>query len=478
MGLNTITKRWVRGSLLITIIVLLLAEGIFLWGIISNHYDAAYNSISTRMETLLAQLSTSSTQSAENRGVVLRRMVEHFTDKDLFELTLLNQRGYIVVSSTGYVSDSQQAPPEDYILALESNGTGDAIFTSETGEKVMAITMLLPDDVGEFSAVRMMTSLTLIDDNISTYMLISFAIMGVIILFSVWSGMFFISGIVHPINEIERTADKISKGDFDIRIDTQYKTTEIKNLVVTINNMAQELEKTERMKNDFISSVSHELRTPLTSIKGWVETLHGSAQEQDPMYNRGLKVIYSETDRLYDMVEELLDFSRMQNGIVLNSEVLDLVAEVTDSVLTVEQRVNNSGMSISYDEPEMPIAVFADASRLRQVFINIFDNAIKYSQKGDIITVEILCDKKEVRVKISDMGQGITPEDLEHVKLKFYKGRKSVRGNGIGLAVVDEIANAHGGKIEIESEYTKGTQVTLHLPLYDKNNKGNLSNDN
>ncbi|MEG2697581.1 MAG: HAMP domain-containing sensor histidine kinase, partial [Ruthenibacterium sp.] len=187
---------------------------------------------------------------------------------------------------------------------------------------------------------------------------------------------------------------------------------------------------------------------------------------EDAAYRRGLQVIAGETDRLYDMVEELLDFSRMQNGIKLDAHVLDLVAEVSDSVLTVMQRVQLEGTRLCYEEPPLPVPVLADTARLRQVFLNILDNAAKYSPKNGTITVSVQSDGKEARVQITDEGRGISPEDLENVKIKFFKGKGAVRGSGIGLAVVDEIARAHGGRAEIESELGKGTTVTLCLPVY------------
>ncbi len=468
--LNSITKKWVRGSLLFTLLVLLLAEGIFVYFTFSSNYDAVYNTLQTRMETLLVQLNASDMQNVDNRGVILRRMVEQFPDKDKFELSLVTKNGSVTVSSLGYVSKSNAVPQEDFFNARSTGDIGQAVYSTDSDERVMAMTMMLPLNAGEFTAFRMVTSLTLVDENIFTYVIVSFMFVLTIFMFSTLSGSFFIRSIVHPILEIEKTASKIAKGNFNIRIKTEYNTSEMQRLVATINNMAGELETTERMKNDFISSVSHELRTPLTSIKGWAETLSTADTQQSELQSRGLKVIYSETDRLYDMVEELLDFSRLQNGLTLDLHNIDLVAEVSDSVLTVQQRVHNGGMSISYDEPDFLIPVYADAPRLRQMFINILDNAIKYSQKGDTITITVHCDDSKAYVVIKDEGRGITPEDLEYVKVKFFKGKGSVRGNGIGLAVVDEIARAHGGEIDIDSEYGKGTVVSLYLPLHKKLN--------
>lgn len=472
--MNSITKRWVRGSLLFTIIVLLMAEAVFIYFTVSGAYDEARSAMTTRSATLLAQLSASDAQTEDARGIVLRRMVEQFTDKDRFELALVSQSGRTMVSTLGYVGSAQPAA-DDYTAAQQSgSGTGSAVYRTPMGEKVMAVTTLLSQPAGAITAVRMVTSLTLVDKSIRGMIALSLAVVSVIVFFTVWSGMFFVRSIVRPIGDIEHTAAKIAEGNLDIRIEKKY-NDEIGKLAGTINYMAGELDKTERMKNEFISSVSHELRTPLTSIKGWVETIAAIKDPADENFRRGVQVISSETDRLYTMVEELLDFSRMQNGVVLDAHMLDLVAEVSDAVLTVEQRVQQEGLRLVYDEPELPVPVWADTARLRQVFINVLDNAVKYSPPGGAITVTVTRADGIARVDISDEGQGISPEDLENVKIKFFKGKGAVRGSGIGLAVVDEIMQAHGGSVDLASTLGKGTTVTLRLPLYTKPAAGETS---
>ena len=174
-------------------------------------------------------------------------------------------------------------------------------------------------------------------------------------------------------------------------------------------------------------------------------------------------------ENLNNMVEELLDFSRLQNGrIRMDCRPLDLVAELTDAVLFCEARIQREGLVLSYTEPEEMIPVYADPDRLRQVFINIMDNAIKYSAPGGRITVKLWAGEYKAFAEIIDQGRGIPPEDLENVKTKFYKGSNSVRGSGIGLALVDSIMTALDGTMDIKSTLGRGTVVTLGLPLYHK----------
>jgi signal transduction histidine kinase len=167
------------------------------------------------------------------------------------------------------------------------------------------------------------------------------------------------------------------------------------------------------------------------------------------------------------MVEELLDFSRLQNGnIRLECRPLDLVAELTDALLFCEPRIQREGLVLDYTEPEEMIPVYADANRLRQVFLNVLDNAIKYSAVGGRITVKLWAGERKAFVEILDQGRGIPPEDLENVKVKFFKSRNSVRGSGIGLALVDSIMTALDGTLDITSTLGRGTVITLGLPLY------------
>ena len=199
---------------------------------------------------------------------------------------------------------------------------------------------------------------------------------------------------------------------------------------------------------------SHELRTPLTSIRGWVETLRTLDDPSDENYRKGLEIINNETARLYNMVEELLDFSRLQNGrLKMTCRPLDLVAELTDAVLFCEARIQREGLVLVYNEPEEMIPVYADPDRLRQVFINIMDNAIKYSAPGGRITVKLWAGEYKAFIELIDQGRGIPPEDLENVKTKFYKGSNSVRGSGIGLALVDSIMTALDGTMDIKSTW-------------------------
>ena len=232
--------------------------------------------------------------------------------------------------------------------------------------------------------------------------------------------------------------------------------------------MAEEIQASDKLKNDFISSVSHELRTPLTAIQGWAETMSSAPSDLETL-KKGLGIIGNETSRLTSMVEELLVFSRIQSGrMILAMEKTDLVAELNEAVYMLRERATKESKHFVYEEPKkkMP-AVLADKNRLRQVFINIIDNALKYTPEHGVIGIDVKKEDDMIKVIISDTGCGINEKDLPHIKEKFYKANNTVRGSGIGLAVADEIVTLHKGTLEIGSREDYGTIVTISIPVLD-----------
>lgn len=465
-----ITRRWLRGSLLMTLLALALAEGVFLYTSYQNLYGGVERALQSRFSTIEGRLQATGTggsteSAAAARAQTLRRVVEQFDEKDKFEFMLLGSGGVVLATSSGTRSRSLTAG-EDLALALSSDdGLGTDIFQTGEGERVMAVTALVPYAADNITAMRLVTSLTLADIRWQQTVLFSLGVVAAILLFSVLSGMFFVRSIVRPLAQVEATATRIAQGDLKARLPSTRYHDEIGRLCATLNQMAEELARTEQLKNEFISSVSHELRTPLTSIRGWVETI-AALDPGDENYRRGLAIIHTETDHLYTMVEELLDFSRLQSGVKMECAVLDLVAEVTDAVLFVEGRARQEHIHIAYEEPPQPYPVWADAGRLRQVFINVLDNAFKYSGAGSTITIALSRTAETLTVVVRDQGRGIAPEDLAHVRERFFKGRNAVRGSGIGLAVVQQLVTALGGTVDITSTLGQGTAVSLRLPAY------------
>ena len=467
-----ITCRWARGSLLVTVLLVMVIEGMFLYSTVHGYYDGVEQSMYRRFSSISGQLKVYSgdtfQRTAASRSLALRRMVEQFSDKDKYEFMLLDGQGNVIASTSG-TSAAGIIVNEDFEEAqTDPDGYGTAVYTTSTGELVMSVCCLVPYAAEEIVAMRLVTSLALVRRQIDNAFWLSILVSAAAVGFTIASGLYFVRSIVAPLGQVERAAADIARGDLSVRLpETNPPRDELDRLRGSINRMAQGLAETEKMKNEFISSVSHELRTPLTSIRGWVETLESLDDPEDDNYRKGLEIIHSETGRLYNMVEELLDFSRLQNGgIHMECRPLDLVAELTDALLFCEPRMLQEGLELNYTEPEEMIPVYADPDRLRQVFINILDNAIKYSAPGGRITVKLWTGEYKAFIEIIDQGRGIPPEDLGSVKAKFVKGRNAVRGSGIGLALVDSIMTALDGTLDLRSTLGRGTVVTLGLPLY------------
>lgn len=461
---NGIARRWLLNSL--GVMILLLAACITALSFVVQSY--AYNGIQMTLVGRSDELPTvlsSSMKTVNEFNAAARSYTENFPDKNLMEVMAVSRTGKILSTSTGFAPDQTQTMP-DYESAMHaSSGYGYWIGKLTSGEKVMAITRVVRGANGAvLGAVRYVVSMERADRQI-TFVVLCLVGVGILIIALVTlSGLYFVRSIVKPIRALNATAEKIAQGNFDVRVKKD-KNDEIGALCESINDMAAELGAAEKMKNDFISSVSHELRTPLTAIKGWAETLQSGEIDRE-MFSRGMGVIIHESERLSGLVEELLDFSRMQNGrMVFNMEKMDILAELGEAVYTFKERALREGKYLLFDEPETISPIRGDANRIRQVFVNIIDNALKYTQEGGTIRVTISQLYNNVHVVISDNGCGIPAEHLPNVKRKFYKANQQVRGSGIGLAVADEIIKMHGGELEVESVEGEGTAVTITLPI-------------
>ena len=466
MVVKGITKRWLLNSLGV-ILILIVALVFSLSYAIQNYiYYGIQQAINGRAGELTNVFSDYGQRSSQDFLTAARNYVENFPNKESMELMVFNSEGHIITTSIGFAPDQSQPMP-DYQQALaDANGYGTWTGRLTSGGKVMAVTRVIQNDAGSVvGGVRYVVSLEEADKQIGMVVGILILAGVVILLFISTSSYYFMKSILTPIKEIGATARRIAQGDFKARIEKS-NDDEIGQLCDTINDMAVELGAAEKMKNDFISSVSHELRTPLTAIKGWAETMQGGGMD-DETFDKGMSVIIRESERLSGIVEELLDFSRMQSGrMTLTMDKIDILAELGEAVYMFSERAKSEHKYLLYEEPRMLSPVLGDINRLRQVFVNILDNALKYTGEGGTISVVASEENGYIRVAISDNGCGIPPEHLPNVKKKFYKANQTVRGSGIGLALADEIMRLHSGSLEIESHENVGTVVTIRIPAF------------
>lgn len=463
-----VTTRWLY-SVFGVIVLILVGFEITVGAVVFSYYNTSVeNLLASRAENLASFYSQYISSEYASLESSANAFGADFAEKDTMELQIINPQGECVYTSLGYAVGSKPLESRDFLQAYHAGIS--SFYRGEdtvTGERIMAVcTPLKGSDGTTLGVLRLVTSMEGVMSHAWVIVLSLLAICLGIILFVFVTNYYFIGTIVTPLKTISETANKIAAGDMTARIENNY-NDEVGELCSSINNMASEIAENERLQNEFISSVSHELRTPMTAIKGWSETmLMCDPKEDTQTINRGLKVVNKEVERLSRMVEELLDFSRIQGGrMKLHTEALDLGERIYSIVTIMRERAHSGGIKINFELPENIIPVNADPDRLNQVFINIIDNAVKHSFEGTEIEIDIITNKEKATVTVKDRGEGISEEDLPHIKNKFYKGENSKQGTGLGLAIADEIINLHGGNLTLQSKKGEGTTVIVELPL-------------
>ncbi|MDD6089600.1 MAG: HAMP domain-containing sensor histidine kinase [Candidatus Limivicinus sp.] len=271
--------------------------------------------------------------------------------------------------------------------------------------------------------------------------------------------------VSEPITKLTDHARRIAEGSYGIKLE-KMRDDEIGALTEEINDMSEKVAVAEKSRTDFISQVSHELRTPLTAITGWAETIaYDPAVQGDSL--RGINIISKEAERLTGMVKELLEFTRIQDGrFNLRIELIDIAAELEDALFTYGELMRQAGIQVDYKAPPVEIPLIpGDPERLKQVFLNLLDNAMKHGGDGGMVDISLDDDGSFVHIRVRDYGHGIPEGELPHVKEKFYKGSSKNRGTGIGLSVCEEIVTRHGGKLDISNAPGGGCLVSVSLPM-------------
>ncbi|QZY55186.1 HAMP domain-containing sensor histidine kinase [Crassaminicella profunda] len=446
-----------NGIIIITIVFLL--ESTFLWGIWNYYMNSAEYELLNK-----AKISG----SFYNRYLVddsieekARYILENDSKQEHIYMQVFDVNKIMLTDSYGFY-DKQPHGSKDLLLGLQ--GKTQLMKMKKSEEAIIAISVPLYDKRKNIlGAVRYSTSTEDIKKVIGKITRILFFIGNGVIIITFLLSSFLARRIVNPIEELTNVAGKMAKGDFSYGSVKKY-DDEIGNLSDTLNYMAGEIVKSNKVKNEFISSVSHELRTPLTAIKGWSEIMLTGEVTSLEEAKEGLKIISDETDRLKGLVEDLLDFSRFEaKRVTLELEKININYLINEVGSYFKKRIEKEGIKLHVNIGQELYWINGDKNRLKQVFINIMDNAVKFSKHNGIIKIHTYKKENKVFIEIEDDGIGIPKEDIEKVMDKFYKGKAKESGSGIGLAVCKEIISMHGGNLVIESEENKGTKVTIEI---------------
>ena len=381
------------------------------------------------------------------------------------QVQILDNSGIVLFDSQASDEVGSQLMKADVLSSKEGKQGIYKSYNEKTKEEVLSISYPLMVNDQQAGILRLTSSLNKVKKKVKADMFFYF-IFGIFVLI----GAYFLSlvaskKLVEPILKLIDVSEKLAQGDFDAKAEVTGKD-ELSKLGRTLNFMSENIVRREDMKNEFISSVSHELRTPLTSIKGWAITLQSKEIQNDSdMLNQGLSIIESEGDRLSMMVEDLLDFSRLQSSkFKYDKKNIDIVELVKEVHTQLSPRANNEDINFTFTTVYKTLMVYADKNRMKEVFINIIDNAIKFTDKGGNIDILIEVNQDKISISITDDGEGIKEEEIAYVASKFYKGSSSKSQTGLGLSICEEIIKAHDGNMIIKSKYGSGTSVIVEIP--------------
>lgn len=460
---NKIGKRLVRSFLIIILITISIIDIFLLFAFSSYYYNNISKELIQRMEVSLEIYRRDYSDKSIEDLI--------YEDSDIFlsntnaEVQILDKDKNLLSDSIGRLASNPIETSD--VLAAE----GGEIKTwkgeeSQTGEAIMSVAGPIKNNEGEtIGYLRFISSMEEVKAAIFKTIISLLIFTLFVALLTTTVSLLISKSIVRPILELTEVAKTMLKGNYEEKAKV-FEDDEIGELAKTLNAMSDEIINKDRIKNDFISSISHELRTPLTSIKGWAVVLKDAKEDEKDLMEDGLNIIENEADRLAKMVEELLDFSRYISGrITLNKEIIDISQTCLDISKQMRPRAKSNNIELITDLPKESILINADENRIKQLLINLLDNAIKFTSDKGWVKFQMLKEDDKVQIMISDNGMGMTKEELAHVKEKFYKGKHSKSHSGIGLSISDEITKLHQGSLEIFSEENIGTTVKVSLPI-------------
>jgi len=467
LHLEGLRKRVIKYYFIMIIITVALFEGLFMFYLQNYYYNSAKQSLisqATYTMDIYDGVGMEST-SFENKvhNIFEKGQVSNNTN---FTVEFIDKNKNVILDKYG-IKTNEKYEYEDVNRALRGNNTLTPYTynISGTNEHVMSISVPLRVNNQIEGVVRYSLSLKSIDNTVIK-LVCFFILAGVIILIiALLLSLKFAESLIRPLKNLKQFANELAQGNYNIKLKKEeLHNDEIADLVRTFEHMAVEIDKSRKLKEEFISSVSHELRTPLTSIKGWSETLgyEGIGKEE---LDLGLGIIQDETERMISLVEDLLDFSRLSSDrIRLQIDMVDVrkLAKGVVAQLTVKANEKNITLLTEFKTEDI-VDIQGDKNRLRQVLINLVQNAIKFTSEGGYIVVIVSQGEEFTTFTVTDNGVGIKKENLTKVLDKFFQEDYNKAGSGLGLAISNEIVKLHGGKMIIESEKNVGTTITFTL---------------
>ncbi|UOQ46762.1 ATP-binding protein [Gracilibacillus caseinilyticus] len=460
MKLNSVVFK-LGATILFLQLIILIPLGYIILQLILNY------SIN-QTETQLVQLSekyAEQVNSVEDPDNV--QLLEHLTEMTDTSAVILDENGEILLKTNWEeaISDNVLENPE-----LKQLEEGESIVKEYTfeGNTFLKVAQPIISEAEAIGSVVLFSSFGLISNSIHNIIVLvilaSLGAVGLAIGFT-----FFISKkIGGPLIAMEKVAKQIAeKKNFSLRVD--YKANdEIGSLAGAINHLSETLERYQTNRNEFFSNITHELKTPLTYVKGYANAVRHEMYQSKEERDEFLEIIENETDHISNLMDDLTDLSKIEEGkIDLNKEEINVTRMAEEMIKRSQFRAAEKGLNMKLDAPKHIVYLFGDKSRLDQVLTNLVENAVRYTEKGEI-HLQLKEEPNQVMIRVKDTGIGIKKEDIPYLFERFYRVDKSRSrangGTGLGLAIVKNLVEMHDGEIHVDSEVNEGTTVTLQFP--------------
>lgn len=464
---NNSYRQTIIRIIMLFVVTVVIGFEIFAYNSIRNYYESALIG-SMQNQARISQLQFNTYMNRYDLSEIIIGDKNAFYRNNETQVQILDNSGVVLFDSQASNQVGTKLGKSDVNEAREGKQSTYKSRNELTNEEIISLSYPLNSNDNQAGILRLTSSMTNVNYKIRKDMYFYIIFGTIVSILAFFVSLIASRRVIAPILDLINVSEKLAAGDFKQKAEVKGKD-ELSELASTINFMSDSIVKREDMKNEFISSVSHELRTPLTSIKGWAITLQSKdIQQNADMLNQGLSIIESEGDRLSMMVEDLLDFSRLQSSnFKYDKDKIDIIELVKQVHTQLAPRAANEGIEFTFTSIYKSIMVYADKNRMKEVFINIIDNAIKFTSEGGKIDILIDQIDDNVSVTVKDNGEGIKEDEIAFVSSKFYKGSSSKSQTGLGLSICEEIIKGHYGKLIIKSKYGSGTSVIVEIPRLD-----------
>ncbi len=462
-------------SMLVCIIILGSTQTILLTNYLANQNEEYLNK---NVETVVNMININVPMES------LSNVVNGFAQATGSYIAVIDNKSRVLISSTvtPFVEDTPFFIDEDYTRTVLSGekyvmiGTMGKLFSETMFTLQVPILGKNGDVLGAVSVSRPIPEHQKAKYDLFKILLAS---MIVIILTSLVLSYFLAKKFSVPMNNISKSTREFAKGNFSVRVDEETESSdvyEIAQLAQAFNNMAAELEKSEEIRQSFISDVSHELRTPMTTIGGFVSGMLDDTIPQEK-HKEYLEIVHGEISRLSRLVNTFLDITRIKSDkMILNNVNFDINEVIRLCIISLDSQIEEKDLNVELKFEDEICFVYADKDSITRVLTNLLDNAIKFTNSGGNITVATHSVQHEIKVSVRNTGCGISKEEQSMIFNRFYKVDKArsenKEGTGIGLFLVKNILLAHGKDIFVDSIQGEYAEFSFKI------DKGKLKNMN